>query len=240
MENFDFKLIDFHSHILPGIDDGSDSLETSLKMLEVSKNQGVGTIVSTSHYYNFRESTSKFLARRDEALFKLESHIKEHDLDLPEIVPAAEVRLFPELRHDENLDKLCIGNTKNILIEMPYSVWSPWMYNEIYAILTKGYQPIMAHAERFIDAVKEKDIIANLLSMDVYVQCNAESFENRKIRSFIKKLIKLEKFTVLGSDCHNLESRISHFDSACNYITKKYGKEFLQVIMDNADYLIKN
>ena len=240
MENNNFKLIDFHSHILPGIDDGADSPETSIKMLELSKSQGVSTIVSTSHYYSFRESTAKFISRRDEALYKLERYIKEHDLDLPEIVPAAEVRLFPELRLDENLDRLCIEGTKNILIEMPYATWSGWMYNEIYALVTRGYRPIMAHVERFLGPVKEKEILTKLLSMDVYVQCNAESFEDRKMRGFIKKLIKHGKFTVLGSDCHNLETRISKFDVACNYITKKYSSEYLQAIMENADYLINN
>jgi len=240
MENNNFKLIDFHSHILPGIDDGSDSTETSLKMLETSKKQGVSTIVSTSHYYNFRESTSKFISRRDEVLYKLERHIKEHDLDLPDIVAAAEVRLFPELRFDENLDKLCIEGTKNILIEMPYTTWSGWMYNEIYALVTMGYRPIMAHVERFLGPVKEKEILTKLLSMDVYVQCNADSFDDRKMRGFIKKLVKLNKLTVLGSDCHNLGSRISHFDDACSYIEKKYGNEYLKVLMENADYLINN
>lgn len=240
MENNNFKLIDFHSHILPGIDDGSDSTETSLKMLETSKKQGVSTIVSTSHYYNFRESTSKFISRRDEVLYKLERHIKEHDLDLPDIVAAAEVRLFPELRFDENLDKLCIEGTKNILIEMPYTTWSGWMYNEIYALVTMGYRPIMAHVERFLGPVKEKEILTKLLSMDVYVQCNADSFDDRKMRGFIKKLVKLNKLTVLGSDCHNLGSRISRFDDACSYIEKKYGNEYLKVLMENADYLINN
>lgn len=240
MENNSLKLIDFHSHILPGIDDGSDSLETSLKMLEISKNQGVDIIVSTSHYYNFRETSSNFIYKRDDALCRLEQHIKEHDLDLPEIVPAAEVRLFPELHRDENLGRLCVGNTRNILVEMPFSSWSDWMYNEIYALITMGYQPIMAHAERFVGAVKEKEILTKLLSMDVYVQTNAESFEDRKMRSLIKKFIKLDRLTVLGSDCHNLGSRISRFDNACNYITKKYGKEYLQVLMENADYLINN
>ncbi|MBR3932596.1 MAG: hypothetical protein IKJ68_01620 [Clostridia bacterium] len=239
MENKKYNLIDFHSHILPGVDDGSDSLETSLKMLEFSRNQGVDVIVSTSHYYNFRESSADFLLRRNEALYRLEKHIKENDLDLPEIVAAAEVRLYPELHLDENLDKLCIGDTKNILIEMPYGSWSGWMYNEIYAVITRGYTPIMAHIERFVGPISEKDILSKLLSMEVYTQCNAESFEDRKMRKFIKKLAKLNKLTVLGSDFHNMESRISRFDSACSYIAKKFGEEYLQVLMENADYLIK-
>ena len=232
-------IIDFHSHILPGIDDGADTLETSLKMLEVSKSQGVETIVSTSHYYNFRESIESFVSRRDDAVYKLCKHINEHDIDLPEIVVGAEVRLFPGISKEENLSALCIEGTKNILIEMPYSTWSGWMYNEIYAIITKGYTPIMAHIERYLGPVSEKEILEKLLSMEVCVQCNAESFSSWKMRRFIKKLVKLGKLTVIGSDSHNLENRISHLDDAINYILKKYGEELLNVIMKNAQYLIK-
>lgn len=231
-------IIDFHSHILPGIDDGADSMETSLEMLALSRSQGVDTIVSTSHYYNFRESVESFIQRRDDALYKLEKHIKENDMDLPEIIPAAEVRLYPELRMEENLDKLCVNGTKNLLIEMPYTTWSGWMYNEIYALITKGYHPIMAHIERFFGPVSEREILTKMLSMDVYVQCNAESFSERRTRNFIKKLVKMNRLTVIGSDCHNLKDRISAIDNACAYLRKKFGEEYLNVIMENAAYLI--
>ncbi len=239
MLNNKFEVVDFHSHILPGVDDGSDSLETSLKMLELSHSQGVDIILSTSHYYNFHETTESFVNKRDKALYTLEKYIKEHDLYLPEIIPAAEVRLYPELRFDENLDKLCIDGTKNILIEMPYESWSGWMYNEIYALITKGYTPIIAHVERYPGPVGEKEILTKLLSMEVYVQCNADSFTDRKMRSFIKKLVKLGRLTVIGSDFHNMESRISRFDKAMEYIRKKYGEDYLRVLMENSLYLAK-
>lgn len=238
MTDYPKGIVDFHSHILPGIDDGADTLETSLKMLSASKDLGVETIVSTSHYYNFRESIESFASRRDDAVYKLCKHINEHDLDLPEIVVASEVRLFPDISREENLSKLCIEGTKNILIEMPYSTWSGWMYKEIYAIITRGYNPIMAHIERYLGPVSEKEILEKLLSMDVLVQCNADSFSDWKMRRFIKKLIKLGRLTVIGSDFHNLESRMSHLDDAISYITKKYGEEYLNVIMKNAAYLI--
>lgn len=239
MLNNKFEVVDFHSHILPGVDDGSNSLETSLKMLELSHSQGVDTIVSTSHYYNFYETPESFIAKRDKAIYTLEKHIKEHDLDLPEIISAAEVRLYPELRFEENLDRLCVEGTKNILIEMPYELWTGWMYNEIYALITKGYTPIMAHIERYLGFVSEKEILTKLLAMDVYVQCNADSFFVRKRRGFIKKLVKLGRLTVIGSDFHNMDGRISHFDEAVEYLQKKYGEEYLKILMENALYLAK-
>lgn len=239
MLNLTSGIVDFHSHILPGIDDGAKSLEASIEMLKLSRSQGVDTIVSTSHYYNFQEDIKTFVKRRDEAVYNLCRHINEHDIDVPEIVTAAEVRLFPDIRLEEDLDKLCIEGTRNILIEMPYSSWSGWMYNEIYALITKGYTPIMAHIERYLGPVSEKEILEKLLSMEVYVQCNADSFSERKMRKLIKKLIKLNRLTVIGSDFHNMDSRISHFDDAISYIKRKYGEEYLNVIMENASILIK-
>ena len=233
-------IIDFHSHILPNIDDGSDCVETSLEMLKISHLQGVDILVSATHYYNFTEDIKSFAKRRDEAFHTLKEHIEEDDTDTPKIILAAEVRLFPGLHLDEDIDKLCIEGTKNILIEMPFSDWSDWMYNEIYAIITRGYTPIMAHIERYLGPVSEKEIAEKLLSMDVLVQCNADSFSDWKTKRFIKKLIKQGRLTVIGSDCHNLESRISHIDDAAGFIIKKYGEEYINVIMKNAKYLIKN
>lgn len=232
-------IIDFHSHILPGLDDGSDSLETSVKMLELSRSQGVDVMLATSHYYDFSETVPSFLERREEAVYRLCTFITEHDLDVPELVIGAEVRLYPNMHRDENLDKLCIEGTRNILVEMPYGKWSSWMLNEVYALISKGYRPIMAHVERYLGNVREKEILNGLLSLDVLVQCNADSFRERRARKFVKKLIKLNKLTVIGSDSHNMSGRISHFDDACNYIRKKFGPEYLDVLMENAAYLIK-
>ena len=95
----------------------------------------------------------------------------------------------------------------------------------------------MAHIVRFLGPVSEKEIMEKRLAMDVLVQCNADSFMEWKTRRFIKKLIKQGRLTVIGSDCHNLGSRISHLDNAIEYIKKKYGDEYLSVIMKNAKYL---
>ena len=70
-----FEVIDFHSHILAGVDDGAPDLQTSLDMLSALSDMGVDKVVSTSHYYNSVETISSFISRRDEALYKLERHI---------------------------------------------------------------------------------------------------------------------------------------------------------------------
>ena len=222
------EITDFHSHILPGIDDGSDSVNTSLQMLSQMAEQGVDKVVSTSHYYSSKESIKSFVSRRDEALFRLESYIREHDLHMPEIICGAEVRLYPGLWKESDLCALSIGETKYILIEMPYDNWTPWMYNEIYSVASKGYTPIMAHVERYIDFASVKDITEKLLPLDVIVQCNADFIEDRQRRKFVKKLIKNGSLHVLGSDAHNITSRKPCMKQALEYIEKKYGESLIK------------
>ncbi|MBE7050246.1 MAG: hypothetical protein E7394_05680 [Ruminococcaceae bacterium] len=235
-----FEITDFHSHILPGMDDGAKDLKESLKMLEKLLEEGVDKVIATSHYYQFREDVPTYVERRDRVLYNLESYIKEHDIYLPEIVPACEVRIWHGMSRDENLSKLTVGESKYILLEMPYDQWTDWMFAEVYSVSSRGFIPIMAHLERYVDLIPEKTIIQKLLSLGVHVQCNAESLKLRKSRKFMKKLIKHQRLTVLGTDCHNLDDRPPEFNYALEYISSKFGDEALEKIMTNANIIISS
>ena len=229
-----FEIIDFHTHILAAVDDGAPDIDTSLQMLSHLMQQGVDKVVSTSHYYDFADDIDSFIARRDEALFRLERHIKEHDLYLPEIIPAAEVRIFSGMWQQEQLERLCIGDTRNILLEMPYDHWSDWMYSEIYSLIAKGYTPIIAHLERYVDMIRSKEIENSLLSLEVMVQCNGTFVSNRHERRFVKKLLSQGRVAAIGSDCHNMQSRKPDVSRSFDYISRKFGDEHLEYIMKNS------
>ena len=222
------------------MDDGAKDLKESLKMLEKLLEEGVDKVIATSHYYQFREDVPTYVERRDRVLYNLESYIKEHDIYLPEIVPACEVRIWHGMSRDENLSKLTVGESKYILLEMPYDQWTDWMFAEVYSVSSRGFIPIMAHLERYVDLIPEKTIIQKLLSLGVHVQCNAESLKSRKSRKFMKKLIKHQRLTVLGTDCHNLDDRPPEFNYALEYISSKFGDEALEKIMTNANIIISS
>ena len=238
MWNNDFELIDFHSHIIPHTDDGARDVDTSIQMLSMLSSQGIDKVVGTSHYFSEKESISFFISRRDEAIALLRQTISEKGLILPTIIPAAEVRIYSGMNKDACLDKLCIANSRKILVEMPYTAWTDWMYNEIYALKARGFVPIMAHVERYIGQVGIKEIEERLLSLDVLVQINADFVLSRKTRKFVKRLIKADTLTVLGSDCHNLGHRRPRFPEALQYITKKYGSGYLKHLMAKAQAII--
>ena len=238
MWNDEFELIDFHSHIVPATDDGATDVDTSLEMLSMLSSQGIDKVVATSHYFNEKESISSFILRRDGAIGNLKQAMNLKGFNGPKVIPAAEVRIYPDMNKDENLKDLCIATSRKILVEMPYSPWSDWMYNELYALKAKGYVPIIAHVERYVDIVGTKEIEEKLLSLDVLVQVNADFLHSKKEKKLVKRIIKSDRLTVLGSDCHNTTSRCPRFSESFSYIIKKYGKEYLWRIMSNAQTII--
>lgn len=112
--------IDFHSHVLPNMDDGSDSFETSLSLLRRLTEQGISTVCATSHYYRKREPTARYLDRRAAALEALMEHWKP---DLPKLLLGAEVAFFPGIGEEETLSQLCLPGTRTLLLEMPFTRW---------------------------------------------------------------------------------------------------------------------
>ncbi len=239
MWNNSFELIDFHSHILPGVDDGAKDIDMSLDMLSCLSDEGIDKVVSTSHYYSQEEDISSFVLRRDKALSLLLDEIRKSEKTFPEIIPASEVRIYPDMWKSEDLWKLCIGSSKHILLEMPYDKWSDWMYAEIYSLTSRGYIPVMAHVERYIGMQKESDIEKNLLSLGVLIQCNSSFIHTRREKKFVKSLIEKNRLFAIGSDCHNTDTRPPLLSDALGYISKKYGDDYLRILMENVQNIMR-
>lgn len=232
-------MIDFHSHFLPQIDDGADSTECALLMLEDLKNQGVSTIVSTSHYYESRESINSFIARRESSYSRLKQGMKSCNGDYPDIVLGAEVALTPDISKNKDLDKLCIGDTNVILIEMPYNGYYEWIPYVIYDIVSqRNLVPVLAHFERFCTSKKKLEQYENVLALDVKVQINTESLLCRTPFKIVKHLAKEGAIDVIGSDAHNMTTRRSTFADGVKRIEKKFGKEYMIELNNNAKKLL--
>ena len=227
-------MVDFHSHILPGIDDGAVDVETSAKMLELSKSQGVNTIVATPHFYAHKQSLSEFLKTRQRSYENVMEYAASENLDIPDIILGAEV-LFVEELFKKDIKKLCIGNTNTILIELPFTYFNEWIYNEIYNISMRyELDIVLAHIERYIKKRSDFSKVKPFFEMDTYIQVNADSFIDRRYKKTVKKIMKDYRIDILGSDSHNLDSRVSHMDKANAYIAKKYGDQTMMRMMKNA------
>lgn len=211
-------MLDIHSHILPKMDDGSKSVEMSVEMLRSSKEQGVTTMVSTSHFYADREDPEHFLRRRRHAAEKIESAIS--DLGL-QVFFGAEVLYFPGIAQSEAVRSLAIEGTSLILIEMPFYTWSQKIFDELQNFRnSSGLQIVLAHIERY-RRLQPRAIYEQLFEYPFYFQINAEAFSSFSTRRLAMKLIDRNKLHFLGTDCHNITSRPPNMEIAGQAIEKK-------------------
>ena len=234
------NLVDVHSHILPGIDDGSPDVETSLKMIEALQSQGARAIVLTPHYYSDSISYEDFVARRDNALHLLEKSLPPGS---PKLIPAAEVYITKYLLNNSNLDALKIGNTNYALIEHPFSCdFSQGTYDRLLSLnYDYGIKPILAHIERYSAFMDDGDLLDSYIEMGCIAQVNISSFvdSSRSLRKKLFKYLESGRIHLIGTDCHNLSSRKPDFETGVNAIIKKCGAEAVDVLERNANILTK-
>lgn len=199
-------MVDFHTHILPGIDDGSRSVEESLQMLRAEKEQGISRVVLTPHFYPQRDNPEAFLKKREEAFGLLQQAAEQEDL--PEMVLGAEVYYYPGMSESGALQELTVAETGCILVEMPFVSWTKDMYRELENIHARqGLTPIVAHIDRYIRPWRTYGIPERLQELPVLVQANASFFTSRYTGSLARRLLKEKKIHLLGSDCHDMTRR---------------------------------
>ena len=223
-------LTDFHSHILPGIDDGSGSVEESLAMLRMAAQQGICRVIATPHFYPQYDTPAAFLEKRDCAQGLLRSAMAEHN-DLPEIEMGAEVYFFHGMCESDQLLQLTICEKRCILIEMPPAPWTEEMFRELEAIYTqRGVVPIIAHIDRYIRPWRTYGIVRRLAQLPVLVQANASFFLEKRTASMAMRMLKAGQIHLLGSDCHNISTRKPNLGPAVTQICCKLGDGAVQRI----------
>lgn len=207
-------MVDFHTHILPEMDDGSDSVETSLAMLEESALQGVDVICATPHFYADETDPDEFLARRAASFARLRAAAAGRAA-YPRVVLGAEVLYFPGLSGAEQLRRLCLEGTRYLLIEPPMLPWSEAMLDEIEACSeTLGCVPVVAHVDRYMRVLDDDSLLDRLRGRRVLIQMNAAFFLHRRSREFALECLRDDRFHFLGSDCHDLRGRAPNLGDA--------------------------
>lgn len=223
---------DFHSHILPNMDDGSKSVEESIALLELEAAQGVERVVLTPHFYPKNEAPKDFLQRREHSLTMLRSAIGERT-DLPHLTAGAEVAYYLGMSQSEELPLLAIEGTDCILIEMPPAPWPKYVWRDLRSIREEwGLMPIIAHVDRYIRPMRTYGIPRRLEELGLLVQANGNFFIRRETERMAMKLLKAGRIHLLGSDCHSIETRRPNVREAAESIERKLGRDALSRIRD--------
>lgn len=201
-------LTEWHCHILPGIDDGSDSVETSLKMVEMMQQQGVKRICATPHFYAHRErSVADYLKKRQAAFDQIKDSAAISDIHL-----GAEVAIEHGISELDGIEQLAIEGTRIILLEFPYRPYEKWMSEEIYNIAAEYKLKVMiAHVHRYLPYFS-KDEIEQMLHSNAIYQINNEAFASWREKKIAKRVIDTHTHFAFGSDAHNTDSRKPNWD----------------------------
>ena len=246
------KIIDIHTHILPGVDDGASTIEESLEIIDYLKKMGITDIVLTSHYIKNTAYQSN-RAEREEILKQLETEASKMDVHL---YLGNEVYLSDDIIDLlEKNEIVTLNDTKYMLIELPLTGYLNNLSNILCKLTDYGIRPIIAHPERYHFLQKNKRRVRELLEFNCLLQCNIDSITGKygkKAKKLMKWLLKEDLVSFLATDTHYVEKK-KHLKKSFKKLKRKIGKEKLieltrtnpekmlhgEIVEGNLEYLIK-
>ena len=232
-------MLDIHSHILPGVDDGSESIEESIAILELMKKQGITDVIATPHLYPHEDSLIDFLENSNNAYNDLKEAIKGKDL--PNIYLGCEILYFEGMGNSRSLGSLCLNKSNYLLIELTDKcITESLMTNLLNLVDNIGIIPIIAHVERYFGSRKYRKFLKFLKKEEIIVQINASSFCENIFDRAIHKIFKYGIKTVIATDAHSLEERPPKMTEAFKIIRNKYGNAVVNEIIHNINEIKEN
>lgn len=234
--------IDIHCHILPGVDDGSPDMATSLEMLRIAEKNGITHMILTPHHKPMHHNVSP------EHNVAYRKRLREAAKDA-----GIEVKLFSgnEIYYsDETMEELIDGKicslagSDYVLVEFhptnPYKA----IQNAVSRVQAAGFIPIIAHVERYSDIVAHPSRVKDLIEMGSFIQVNASSIMGKYgfgISHFTKKLLKEELVHFVASDAHDTGRRAPNLLDCRNYVERKYGEDYgKKLFFTNPANVIRN
>lgn len=224
-------MIDIHTHIIPGIDDGSKSIEETLEMINEARNAGFTDIITTSHYIDGHSDINKF---NRELLINGIQSVNKTDVKL---YNGAEAYITPDLLELYNGEQIpTLANSRYVLFELPMNSEVLYTYSIIEDLINNNYVPIIAHPERYRFVQKNIKKAYELIDRGALLQCNYGSFiglYGNDAQKTVVKLLKEDKISFLGSDTHRANSIYTKIEDVVRKLEKTVGFEKVQDITTN-------
>lgn len=233
------KIIDIHTHILPGVDDGARLIEDSIKIINYLKSIGISDIVLTSHYIKGSRYEFNTLVRTK----ILEELNKERDIDV-NLYLGNEVYLCNEIIELlEHHEISTLNNSKYMLVELPLSNYMRDFPNILCELNDHGIIPIIAHPERYRFLQKNKKRISEILEFNCLLQCNIDSLTGkygREAKKVMKWLLKKNLVSFVATDTHRVGNK-KELEKAYSKLKKIVGeKKFKVLTYSNPKKVLEN
>lgn len=235
-------MIDIHSHILPGVDDGARDMNSAIEMARIGRALGFKAIIATPHY--IEGAGYKDSRYNEEVLERLNTRLEKNKIDI-KIYLGNELYVTPnaiELLEQEKFTTL--NGSKYILMELPRLDMPIYIESLIYNLRIKGYVPIIAHPERNAKIMEDPNILYSFIEKGALAQLNLPSLlglYGETVRKCAEILLRHNMIHFVGTDGHLPDKRLSTLDIALKVIHDIVGVEYKdEIISFNPERLLEN
>lgn len=238
----DYRFVDMHIHVLPGIDDGSQNMETTLEMLRIAREEGITDMIVTPHFKQGHHNAGREKIER--LIDEVTEAMKAESLDIIHLYPGNEIYYYEGAGEDVAKDLIrSMNGTDRALIEFSPSERYNYIRNAVDEMMGAGFVPILAHVERYMCLVETPDLVRELKEMGAEIQVNASSITGNlgpKVKSFTHRLLKQEIVDYIGTDAHDTGRRAPKVKKCISVLRRLCSDEYLRAITcDNALSIIE-
>lgn len=233
-------MIDLHCHLLPGVDDGSKSMDISLKLANDAVRDGIDYALLTPHHMNGIYLNHKKVVIKQTQEFQMELDRREIPL---KVFPGQEVRINGDLLTALDQDDILFADEgrRYLMLEFPDDDVPSYTSNMVYELMQRGIIPVIVHPERNTKIMKQPDILYDLLSRGCLSQITAGSYVGtfgHKVQKFSKQLIQTGQAYVFASDAHDLPNRKYEMTNAFAKLNREFGNDYVCRFSENAKVII--
>lgn len=225
-------MIDLHCHILPGIDDGSKSLEMSLQMARIAVADGIRTLACTPHIYPglYMNDAAGITAARD----ALQAALDEHGIAL-QLTTGADVHLVPGLVHGLRTGRIpSLNRTRYVLLEPPHHVAPPRFAELVFDLVANGYTPVITHPERLTWVETHFETFVDLTRQGAWMQVTAGSLTGvfgSRAQYWGERFVGEGLTHILATDAHSIGRRVPVLSEALAVAERLLGREEAQQLV---------
>lgn len=233
-------MIDLHCHLLPGVDDGSKSMDISLKLANDAVRDGIDYALLTPHHMNGVYLNHKRAVIQQTQEFQVE--LDRHKISL-KVFPGQEVRINGDLLTALDQDDILFADEggQYLMLEFPDDDIPNYTSNMIYELMQRGIIPVIVHPERNTKIMRQPDILYDLLNKGCLSQITAGSYVGifgHKVQKFSKQLIQSGQVYIFASDAHNLPNRKYEMTNAFAKLGNEFGNDYVSKFNENAKRII--
>lgn len=234
-------MIDLHSHILPGIDDGAGTIQDSIEMGRAAQMNGIHTVVATPHHKNGAWDNS------GEDIPHLVDYVNESlksaRIDV-KVLPGQENRINGELVDDLKKGiSIGLNHSRYVFVEFSSAQVPRYAKQLMFELQVEGYVPVIVHPERTKAFREQPDLLHEFVKNGALTQVTAHCFTgkmNKSIKQFAEDMVTHNLTHVVSTDAHNIDMRPFDLREAYDYIDHHLGPEYVDTFLDNAERIIEN